>query len=145
MDFIVNNSSYFVQWNRRICGKLYGTRFSYKKPDGTTIDVQTALNELYNEKVAYSFYINTFVAKGSNNAGVSFYIDNYREYKYYRISETNTGTSTSLATEKYNWNNNDSHVSLSLNTKYEIMDKNSEVFISPNTGYRLVKVEIFKE
>ncbi len=119
---------------------------SYKKADGTTIDVQTALNELYNEKVAYSFYINTFQGEGSNNAGVSFYTYEYRDYKYFRISETNKGNSTSLAIEKYNWTDDGSHVSLALDTKYEIdTSKTEEIFFTPSNGYRLVKVEFFKE
>lgn len=117
----------------------------YKKSDGTTIDVQTALNELYAEKVDYSFYINTFRGNGSNNSGVSFYTYYYQDYKYFKISQTNTGTSTNLAIEKYNWTDNDSHVSLSLNTKYELTNDNEEIFFSPNPGYRLVKVEFFKE
>ena len=118
----------------------------YTKTDGTTTDVQTALNELYEKKNTLTFYINTFRGNGSNNSGASFYTSNFRDYKYYKITQTSTGTSTNMSIEKYNWYDNGSHVSLSLNTKYEINTTvNEEIFFTPNTGYRLIKIEFFKE
>lgn len=97
------------------------------------------------EEPAYYFYINTFRGNASSNAGVSIYTSNYREYKYYRFSQTTTGTSSSVALTKYDWSKNAEQTSLSFDTKYEIINNSEEIFITPNTGYRLVKVEFFKE
>ena len=102
--------------------------------------VEQALNELYENNKISTFYFLVFA--GSNNG---FYYSNYQNYKYFRITETESGTSNSISLIKYNWTNNGETTSLSLNTKYQITADNEQIVIQPNTGYRNIKIEFFKE
>lgn len=117
----------------------------YIKSDGTEVNVESALNELYEGVNHVEFYINTFRGNGSNSSGVSIYGFNYPEYKYYKISQTSTGTSTSYSIQKRDWTNNGATTNLQFDTKYEFNhNNNEEIFFTPNTGYRVLKIELFK-
>ena len=116
---------------------------TYTRENTNVKSVEDALNDLYRNKKETtnidSFYF--LVWSGVNNG---FYYSNYQDYKYFRITETESGTSNSLSLTKYNWSNNGISTSLSLNTKYEITSDNKQIVIQPNSGYRNIKIEFFK-
>ena len=120
------------------------SQISYTPKTGNTspISVDKALDELYlktnNCTDVDSFF---FIVWNSDNG---FYYSNYQNYKYFRISQTNTGTSSSISIVKYNWDNGGASLNLQMDTKYPITTNNEQVVIKTSGGYRNVKVEFFK-
>ena len=106
-------------------------------------NVKDAIDDLYSkanisEKNVEDFY---FIVWTVDNG---FYFSNYQNYKYFKITEMDSGTSNSLILKKYDWSNGGAETSLQTNTKYEITKNNEQVVIRTNTGYRNIKIEFFK-